>query len=193
MQQVHQAWPSSYEAETARLTAGGYGLGLMITHDLRFGYVVGHPGGLPGFGSFMRWLPERGVGVVALANLTYASMDLATLECLELLDDLGALPPKAPVVPAPALVVACDRLTRLLNAWDDDLADDLLSQRLRRRGSRPAPEPGLEPAGTLRTAGRRRAAGDERDRRRLRPARAARRRARVAVAQPRGPAACAVV
>ena len=30
-----------------------------------------HTGGLPGFGSLMRWLPEHGVGIVALGNLTY--------------------------------------------------------------------------------------------------------------------------
>ena len=66
-------------------------MGLMVTHDLRFGHIVGHPGGLPGFGSFMRWLPDRGVGVVALGNVTYAPMDPATLELLEVLDDLGAL------------------------------------------------------------------------------------------------------
>ncbi len=127
MQQVHRAWPSSYDAASGRLTAGGYGMGLMITHDLRFGYIVGHPGGLPGFGSFMRWRPDRGVGVVALGNLTYAPMDPATLECLELLDDLGAVPPKTPVVPAPALVAARDRLAWLLNVWDDELADDLFA------------------------------------------------------------------
>jgi CubicO group peptidase (beta-lactamase class C family) len=127
MQQVCRAWPSSYDPAYGRLTAGGYGLGLMITHDLRFGYIVGHPGGLPGFGSFMRWLPDRGVGVVALGNLTYAPMDPATLECLELLDHLGALPPKASIVPAPALIAARDRLAWLLNAWDDELADDLFA------------------------------------------------------------------
>ena len=128
MQQVHRAWPSTYEADSARLTAGGYGMGLMVTHDLRFGYVVGHPGGLPGFGSFMRWLPERGVGVVALGNLTYAPLDLATLECLELLDDLGALPPQAPVAPSPALVAG---------ARSPDAAAERLGRRAGRRPSSP--------------------------------------------------------
>ena len=128
MQQVHRAWPSTSDAASGRLTAGGYGLGLMVTHDLRFGYVVGHPGGLPGFGSQMSWLPERGVGVVALGNLTYAPLDLAALECLELLDDLDVLPARAAVAATPALLRARDGLTRLFDDWDDALADELFAE-----------------------------------------------------------------
>ena len=50
----------------------GYGYGLRISADCRFDHVVGHGGGLPGFGSYMAWLPEHGVGMFAMANLTYA-------------------------------------------------------------------------------------------------------------------------
>ena len=39
--------------------------------DLRFRAIVAHSGGLPGFGSVMRWLPEYGVGIIAFGNLTY--------------------------------------------------------------------------------------------------------------------------
>ena len=39
--------------------------------DLHFPFVVAHSGGLPGFGSQMRWLPDYGVGIVAFGNLTY--------------------------------------------------------------------------------------------------------------------------
>ena len=141
MQQVQRAWPSTCDPASGRLTAGGYGLGLMVTHDLRFGHIVGHPGGLPGFGSSMRWLPDRGVGVVALGNVTYAPVETATLECLELLDDFGALPSTTAVAAPPALLRAQDGLTRLLNDWDDALADELFAanvfadeERERRRG-----------------------------------------------------------
>jgi CubicO group peptidase (beta-lactamase class C family) len=127
MQQVYRAWPSTYDPPSGRLDAGGYGIGLMITHDLRFGYIVGHPGGLPGFGSHMLWLPDRGVGVAALGNATYAPMGAATLEVLELLDDLGALPPKAPPAPSAGLERAWAGLVRLLTDWDDALADDLFA------------------------------------------------------------------
>ena len=127
MQQVHRAFRSEYDVETDRLDAGGYGFGLMVFNDLRFRSMVGHAGGLPGFGSYMRWLPEHGVGVVALANLTYAPMRIATLEALELLDDLDALPvePQEPV--SPGLIAARDGLTRLLNEWDDRLAGEIFA------------------------------------------------------------------
>jgi CubicO group peptidase (beta-lactamase class C family) len=141
MQQVHRAWPSQLDPTNGRLTAGGYGFGLMVTHDLRFGHIVGHPGGLPGFGSYMRWLPDRGVGVVALGNVTYAPMDVATIELLEMLDESGELPARRRLAPSPGLLAAMDGLSRLLNDWDDRLADTLFStnvflddERERRRG-----------------------------------------------------------
>ena len=53
--------------------AGGYGYGLMIWHERDGQRHVGHPGGLPGFGTLMRWVPELGLSVILLANVTYAS------------------------------------------------------------------------------------------------------------------------
>lgn len=127
MQQVHRARLSEYESSSKRLTAGGYGFGLVVTHDLRFGHIVGHPGGLPGFGSYMRWVPDRGAGVVALANSTYAPMDPATLEALEILDDLGAVPPTSPLPSSPGLLAARDGMLRLINGWDDAVAENLFA------------------------------------------------------------------
>jgi CubicO group peptidase (beta-lactamase class C family) len=127
MQHVHRAWRSTYNAGTGRLEAGGYGFGLTVIHDLRFGHIVAHAGGLPGFGSHMRWLPDRGVGVVALANRTYAPMTLATIETLELLDNRGALPLPAPTPTSHALITASAGLGILLNAWDDERANALFA------------------------------------------------------------------
>jgi CubicO group peptidase (beta-lactamase class C family) len=50
----------------------GYGFGLRVTSDCRFEHIVAHGGGLPGFGSYMAWLPEYGVGLFAMATLTYS-------------------------------------------------------------------------------------------------------------------------
>ena len=33
--------------------------------------MVSHTGGLPGYGSVMTWLPEYGLGVIGMVNLTY--------------------------------------------------------------------------------------------------------------------------
>jgi hypothetical protein len=105
-----------------RIDGGGYGFGLQVVHDQRFGHIVGHPGGLPGYGSSMRWLPGRRVGAVALANCTYAPMNLLTRRALEVLDDHGLVPPLVVAVSA-ALQRAAEELLTLLNGWSDDAAD----------------------------------------------------------------------
>ncbi len=85
MQQVHTASPISIRETPrgARLSLTGYGMGLMIGEHPKLGKVVTHSGGLPGSGSNMRWLPDAGVGVVALGNRTYAPMSAVTLELVE--------------------------------------------------------------------------------------------------------------
>jgi len=129
-QQVHRASPSSRQPATAttpeRFAAGGYGMGLQVQHDLRFGHLCHHSGGLPGFGSNMRWLPDRGIGAVALANVTYAPMAPLSMRILEVLDDAGALPgphgvDDSLVAPAAAALVG------LLADWDDSRAADLFA------------------------------------------------------------------
>ena len=110
----------------ARLEVVGYGLGMQVVHDDRLGVIAGHSGGLPGYGSNMRWLPGRGVGVVALANSTYAPMRLLTRRMLEVLDD--DLVPPAPAPPVgEAVRRAGEALLALVNDWDDDAADRLFA------------------------------------------------------------------
>src|SRR5690606_40885487 len=48
-----------------------YGYGLETRLDTRFGRVVCHSGGYPGYGSHMRWVPGLGGGIVALGKATY--------------------------------------------------------------------------------------------------------------------------
>jgi CubicO group peptidase (beta-lactamase class C family) len=127
MQQVHRARRSTFDAATNRLDAGGYGYGLVVTHDLRFGHVVSHSGGLPGFGSDMRWLPDRHLGIVALANVTYAPMRVLTVALLEHLDDHDELPPPHAIRLPEALDEACGRLERLLRDWDSQPTDNLFT------------------------------------------------------------------
>ncbi len=59
----------------------GYGFGLF--EDFRsWGRSVYHSGGYPGFGSHMRWHPASGLGLVALANGTYAPMSTVATAAL---------------------------------------------------------------------------------------------------------------
>lgn len=100
------------------LSSGGYSFGLGATQTCRFSHVVSHGGGLPGYGSLMRWLPEYGVGIVALANGTYAGPGRAVNEALEALARTGALNPRVPQ-PSADLLRAKVEVDRLVGQWSD--------------------------------------------------------------------------
>lgn len=99
-------------------SAGGYAFGLGITQSCRFGQIVAHAGGLPGFGSRMVWLPEYGVGLVVLENRTYANLRVPVGQALEALAKTGALVPRVPQ-PAPALLAARQAVDGLYANWSD--------------------------------------------------------------------------
>ena len=60
----------SAEARMARPDGDniGYGLGLVVEQDARFGSFAQHSGGLPGFSTNMRWHCSSGLGVVVFTN-----------------------------------------------------------------------------------------------------------------------------
>jgi CubicO group peptidase (beta-lactamase class C family) len=124
MQRIH-----TYQGVTelaGHRSPAGYGFGLNVRDDAALGAVVAHSGGLPGYGSNMRWVRGRGVGAIALANVTYAPMSALTLRMLHALHDHGLVPP--PTVPAaPRLEEAATRLVALLNDWDDAAASALFA------------------------------------------------------------------
>jgi CubicO group peptidase (beta-lactamase class C family) len=97
----------------------GYGFGLF--EDFRsWGRSVYHSGGYPGFGSHMRWHPASGLGIVALANGTYAPMSTVGLAALrDLVLQLGA-PVRQPPVDLPGLEVARSATTAWLTAGDPE-------------------------------------------------------------------------
>lgn len=118
-------------AGTVTLSAGGYGYGLGIRQTCLFRAVVSHSGGLPGFGSLMRWLPEHGVGIVAMGNLTYTGWGAVTDQALQALAATGGLQPRVPR-PAPVLLTRQRQVSRLIDRWDDALADSLAAMNLYR-------------------------------------------------------------
>jgi CubicO group peptidase (beta-lactamase class C family) len=93
-------------------TVTGYGFGLFEEQG-PVGRIVFHSGGYPGFGSHMRWHPASRVGVVALANGTYAPMSLVAQAAMaELLDTLDA----PTTVPLPGLD-GLGRAEAAVRAW----------------------------------------------------------------------------
>jgi CubicO group peptidase (beta-lactamase class C family) len=69
----------------------GYGYGLSCSAHERFGRVVGHGGALPGFSSYMEWLPECGVGILVLTNRTYRPTSVLVRSCFASLAREGLL------------------------------------------------------------------------------------------------------
>jgi CubicO group peptidase (beta-lactamase class C family) len=126
MQQLWRFSPGSASRSTVdaplQLGVSGYGYGLGIGQDCRFTYSIGHGGGLPGYGSLMRWLPDYGVGLIAMGNLTYGGFGALFNDTLNVLDKTGALEPRV-AKPSPALLKAQADISRLIIKWDDALAN----------------------------------------------------------------------
>jgi CubicO group peptidase (beta-lactamase class C family) len=136
LREMQQPWrPSGFRVERVAADAPlkgsaiSYGYGLRISRDCRFNQIVGHGGGLPGFGSYMEWLPEYGVGVFAMANLTYAAPSPAIEEAIEVLRNTNALKPRQ-LPAAPVLVKTRDSIVHLWEHWDDAEAKALAADNL---------------------------------------------------------------
>ena len=95
----------------------GYSTGLSWNQDSRNVVWVRHAGGLPGFGSEFRFLPDHGVALIAFGNRTYAPMTAANIQAMEVLLGAARLPART-VVPSPILEQRAAQLARLLRDWD---------------------------------------------------------------------------
>jgi hypothetical protein len=140
MQQVWRLAPASAvrNAQTGALslTSGGYAYGLRVSQNCLFNHVVAHSGGLPGFGSQMRWLPDYGVGLIALGNLTYTGWGTPLDQAFEVLMQRGGLTPRT-VQPSPVLTAMQAQVTRLVQRWEAPLADSIAAMNLFRDESAP--------------------------------------------------------
>jgi hypothetical protein len=112
-----------------RWRADGYGYGLTSGLHEAFGRVVAHSGGLPGFGTHVRWLPDHGVGVIGFANLTYARASAPVARALASLAGTGGLVRRIPH-PSPALAAARDAAVALYQAWNDEAVAALAADNL---------------------------------------------------------------
>ena len=119
--------PGSSLAARTGLTFG-YGAGV-FTFLARGSVGHGHDGGLPGYGSLMRWLPDYGVGIIAFGNVTYTGWNNAVGAAIDRLARTGGLSPR-PARPSAALVAARDDVSKLVVRWDDALADKIAAENL---------------------------------------------------------------
>ena len=141
MQSAQAAIPPAAFSRVPRGLSGGeppnYGFGLFIEEDPARGVVVQHSGGYPGFGSNMRWHRATGLGVIALANRTYAGPWVLAERMLDvLLREPGAAARPAPehgpaLYPGgawPQTLAARDAVMSLLANWDDTMAGRLFAE-----------------------------------------------------------------
>src|SRR5699024_4658283 len=165
MQQLHRHHPLAAlpadPDDPSRTSPGfdrvrGYGLGLVVEHFPDLGDVVSHSGGYPGYGSFMVWHRDSGVGVVALANSKYAPATPLSMQTLRLLqrelpDLLARRRPQA----APRTLEAAEAALTWLREDDDAVADtwfadnmdpDISRQERRRRLTAALTAAGLDQA-----------------------------------------------
>ncbi len=126
--EMQQAWRHRALSSTrstpdipSLVQADGYGYGLVSSVDSLLGYWVAHGGGLPGYGTYYRLLPDCGIGIVALTNATYNAMSPSVHEAYTALKQAGALQPRT-LAPSSALVAAQDGLLKLYDQWDDAAA-----------------------------------------------------------------------
>ena len=96
------------------VTAYAYGLGW--TKDCEGRVYVGHTGGLPGFGSNWKMVPDYDIGIILFGNLTYAPTSLINLKILDTLIAVAKLQPRQLPVSA-ILNQRKNELINLLPGW----------------------------------------------------------------------------
>jgi CubicO group peptidase (beta-lactamase class C family) len=136
LREMQQPWrPSGMRVvldkstSATHLTSSSYGYGLRVTQTCQFRTMIDHSGGLPGYGSLMRWLPDYGVGIIAFGNVTYTGWNRVVGEAIDRLDRTGGLQPRE-IRPSPALVSARDAVSKLVVRWDDELAEKIAAGNL---------------------------------------------------------------
>ena len=107
-------------ARSGRVTcdrARTYGMGMIVYADCMLGPHFTHSGGLPGYGSNVLFLPERGIAVFAFANMTYAGPANHVREAALALVKSGAFPART-APPSPQLQAAMAQLGAIYAAGD---------------------------------------------------------------------------
>jgi CubicO group peptidase (beta-lactamase class C family) len=125
---AHLWTPSNVTAQVvngkAQASESGYGFGLRVTSDCRFDHMAAHGGGLPGFGSYMAWLPNYGVGMFAMATLTYLVPSEPISHAWDALLRTGGLQ-KRELPPTALQNRMRDHILKMWNSWDEATAREI--------------------------------------------------------------------
>jgi CubicO group peptidase (beta-lactamase class C family) len=130
IREMNHMWtPANLTTSRTQSTESGYGFGLRIASDCRFELIASHGGGLPGFGSFMSWLPDYGVGMFAMANLTYAGPAEPVNQAWDVLLKTSGLK-KRELPASPILSKMREHIWNIWNRWDDGEVKQIASMNL---------------------------------------------------------------
>lgn len=88
--------------------------------------MVGHTGGLPGFGSEWSIYPEYGIGIIAFANLTYASPTTVNAQVADTILRLSGIKPWE-LPPSAILTQRRNDLVKLLPDWKNPQATHIFA------------------------------------------------------------------
>lgn len=103
------------ESQHERLDGFAYGHGLMVETHRKYGRIVQHSGGLPGFSSHMRWHVATGTVVVVFGNSDSFGAGVRAVEIMERV--LEGMEPEF-VPPWPASLRAAERVDELIQIGD---------------------------------------------------------------------------
>ncbi len=92
--EMQHPWMFSNLSAGACPVTSAYGYGLGWGRNCTGRITVGHSGGLPGFGSQWRILPDYGLGVISYANRTYASMGQVNQAVIDTILSVSQLQPR---------------------------------------------------------------------------------------------------
>lgn len=95
-----------------------YGYGLYWIKDCEDRIIIAHSGGLPGFGSNWKILPEYDLGIVSYANSTYANLSTINWQVVDTLIRIAELKPRE-LPPSDILIKRSNQLYNLLPDWEN--------------------------------------------------------------------------
>jgi len=122
-------WPRTNRSDPDQSDmARRYGLGIITVADDALGPCLTHSGGLPGYGSNVLLLPERGLGLFLFANVTYPhpGTSATVREAALALDRSQMFLPRRHE-PLPELRDANDAVRRIYSARDIQAGGDVLA------------------------------------------------------------------
>ncbi len=124
LREMHQPWRFAsvmpdfrYPSGRGCPSASAYAYGLRWMEDCEERVIIGHSGGLPGFGSNWTMMPEYGLAVMSFDNITYGGTSTLNTAVLDGIIATAGLEPRKLPVPD-VLETRKNQLVNLLPDWE---------------------------------------------------------------------------